>query len=101
MNESDLLKKRRKQLGYSQQYMANQLGVTQQAYSKIEASPTNCSLSKIKQIANILELNVQDLISRYPESVEVFPLVQINRLENKVNEVSNKLDELLAFFNRA
>ncbi|KUJ63536.1 XRE family transcriptional regulator [Flavobacteriaceae bacterium CRH] len=48
---------------YTQEYMADQLGVTQAGYSKIEKGKTILSYVKLVEIAKILEVSVEDIIS--------------------------------------
>ncbi|WP_343694528.1 helix-turn-helix transcriptional regulator [Flavobacterium sp.] len=48
---------------YTQEYMADQLGVTQAGYSKIEKGRTILSYVKLVEIAKILEVSVEDIIS--------------------------------------
>ncbi|MCD9576927.1 helix-turn-helix transcriptional regulator [Flavobacterium soyae] len=48
---------------YTQEYMADQLGVTQAGYSKIEKGRTILSYAKLVEIARILEVSVEDIIS--------------------------------------
>lgn len=48
---------------YTQEYMADQLGVTQAGYSKIEKGKTILSYVKLVEIAKILEVSVEDVIS--------------------------------------
>lgn len=48
---------------YTQEYMADQLGVTQAGYSKIEKGKTTLSYVKLVEIARILEVSVEDVIS--------------------------------------
>lgn len=48
---------------YTQEYMADQLGVTQAGYSKIEKGKTILSYAKLVEISKILEVSVEDVIS--------------------------------------
>ncbi len=48
----------------SQTAIADQLGISQPAYSKIEAGETDIRLSHIEDIANALEIPVDQLIVR-------------------------------------
>ncbi|TPG40901.1 helix-turn-helix transcriptional regulator [Flavobacterium pectinovorum] len=48
---------------YTQEYMAEQLGVTQAGYSKIEKGKTILSYIKLVEIARILEVSVEDILS--------------------------------------
>jgi transcriptional regulator with XRE-family HTH domain len=48
---------------YTQEYMAEQLGLTQAGYSKIEKGKTILSYVKLVEIARILEVSVEDILS--------------------------------------
>jgi transcriptional regulator with XRE-family HTH domain len=50
-------------LGYSQEYVALQLGISQRAYSKIETGKTKLTVVRLEQISRILECKIEDLIS--------------------------------------
>ena len=49
--------------GYSQEYMAISLGITQNSYSKLENQKTKMSLERIHTIAKILEIDPLELIT--------------------------------------
>jgi len=53
----------RHQRGWSQEDVANRLGISIPAFSKIETGVTDINLSRLEQIANIYEVNVVNLIS--------------------------------------
>jgi len=48
---------------YTQEYMAERLGVTQAGYSKIEKGKTSLSYEKLVDIGRILDVSVEDIIS--------------------------------------
>lgn len=48
---------------YTQQYMADQLGITQAGYSKIEIGTTSISYSKLMEISTVLKVSVEDIIN--------------------------------------
>jgi transcriptional regulator with XRE-family HTH domain len=48
--------------GYSQEYVASKLEITQQAYSNIEKNPENASIKRLKQISDVLSVPVTTLI---------------------------------------
>ncbi len=48
---------------YTQEYMAERLGVTQAGYSKIEKGKTSLSYEKLVDIGKILDVTVEDIIS--------------------------------------
>jgi len=48
--------------GFSQEYVAAKLEITQQAYSNIEKNPENSSIKRLKQISEVLSVPVTSLI---------------------------------------
>ncbi len=63
MQVATKIRKVRELKGFSQQYMAEQLGITQAAYSKIESNENNINFEKLKTIADILEINPLELLN--------------------------------------
>jgi transcriptional regulator with XRE-family HTH domain len=60
----------RHQRGWSQEDVANRLGISIPAFSKIETGVTDINLSRLEQIANIYEVNVVNLLSTEIEEGE-------------------------------
>lgn len=48
--------------GFSQEYMANQLGISQRQFSRIENNETDINLSKLEKISDILEVSLNQLL---------------------------------------
>jgi transcriptional regulator with XRE-family HTH domain len=59
---TDILKQTRVARGLSQDQVAQKLGLTQQAYSVMENNPENVTLSRLREIAGILGVDVVTLI---------------------------------------
>lgn len=59
----DTLRKVRREKNFSQEYMAEKLDITQKAYSDIENGKTVLKNDIILKLANILDLNPDDLCS--------------------------------------
>jgi transcriptional regulator with XRE-family HTH domain len=60
----------RHQRGWSQEDVANRLGISIPAFSKIETGVTDINLSRLEQIANIYEVNIVNLLSLEAEDPE-------------------------------
>lgn len=52
----------REGIGYSQDYVAKKLNITQQAYSKIEKNPDNATLERLKQLSEVLGVKVNSIV---------------------------------------
>jgi len=60
---SDNIRTLREELGYTQEYMAIELNISQQAYSRIEKNPENTALSRLLEIAAVLKVSLNSLIN--------------------------------------
>lgn len=63
------IRKIREYRNYTQEYLALKLGITQNAYSKIELSYTKITLDRLFQIAHILEVDVEVILSKNPDDI--------------------------------
>lgn len=57
------IKTRREQLNYSQEYVADRIGISQPAYVKIEKGNTKLDFERLLKIAAILELDINELLN--------------------------------------
>lgn len=55
-NMSETIRLIRESKGYSQEYLASRLRITQQAYSKMEKHPESMTLNRLKDLAHILNV---------------------------------------------
>lgn len=61
---STKIRRFRENKDYTQEYMAYQLNISQNNYSRLEKEPENMSLKRLEEICKILEINLKDLIDR-------------------------------------
>jgi len=80
----------RHQRGWSQEDIANRLGISIPAFSKIETGVTDINLSRLEQIANIYEINVINLLSLDIEEVEP----QISNLSIAQKKILDRENEI-------
>lgn len=57
-----IIKKYREMRNYSQKYVSAKMGISQNAYSKIENNLTQLTVHHIKELSKILEVPVTDLL---------------------------------------
>jgi transcriptional regulator with XRE-family HTH domain len=57
-----IIRKRREQLGFSQQEMAEKLNMSQSTYSRIEAKDEDLTIRQLKLIADVLNVTLADLL---------------------------------------
>jgi transcriptional regulator with XRE-family HTH domain len=82
----------RHQHGWSQEDVANRLGISIPAFSKIETGVTDINLSRLEQIADIYEIDVVNLLSADMEEIEVEPSslsILQKKLLDRENEIAN------------
>ncbi|WPU92335.1 helix-turn-helix transcriptional regulator [Mucilaginibacter sabulilitoris] len=82
----------RHQRGWSQEDVANRLGISIPAFSKIETGVTDINLSRLEQIANIFEINVAQMLAIDAEEIDVTPSnlsIAQKKLIDRESEISN------------
>lgn len=57
-----LIRRKREQLGLSQQEMAERLNMSQSTYSRIEQKDEDITIRQLKTIAEVLEIQLADLL---------------------------------------
>lgn len=57
-----VIKKYREMRNYSQKYVATKMGMSQNAYSKIENNITGLTVHHVKELSKILEIPIADLL---------------------------------------
>ena len=58
------IRKLRNEKGYSQEYMAKSLGMSQNNYSQIELGKINLTIERLDKIAELLETDVFNLLKK-------------------------------------
>jgi transcriptional regulator with XRE-family HTH domain len=62
------IKKLRELKNLTQEFMANELGLNQSAYSKLESGSTEISYSKLEKVASVLGISIED-ITKFDEQM--------------------------------
>jgi transcriptional regulator with XRE-family HTH domain len=98
-----VIRKYREMRNYSQTYVASQLGISQNAYSKIENNITQLTVHHVKQLSQVLEIPITDLLKdefeihkpfHIPQSVNKTDLLErIHHLEKRVSSLHVKKHE--------
>lgn len=63
------IRSKREYRNYTQEYLAAKLGISQNAYSKLELGYTKITVERIFQIAEVLDFEVTDFIDIQPQEV--------------------------------
>jgi transcriptional regulator with XRE-family HTH domain len=78
----------RQQFGWSQEVIANLLGISVPAFSKIETGVTDVNLSRLEQIANAFEVNIVNLFSPDQEATPgITPMIESLKKQLAENEM--------------
>jgi len=83
----------RHRLGWSQEAVANKLGISIPAFSKIETGITDINLSRLQQIADTFELSLVQLLS-FEEIQENYQATDIEDAKKKIFECEGEIVEL-------
>ena len=82
----------RHQRGWSQEDVANRLGISIPAFSKIETGVTDINLSRLEQIANIFEINVAQILAADNTDADFTPSnlsIAQKKLVDRESEIAN------------
>jgi transcriptional regulator with XRE-family HTH domain len=74
----------------SQQNIADELGITVSAYSNMERGVTEITIQRLKKIAQILQVNINDLIT--DNILNDQPEIPYNNIPQKINFILNELN---------
>ena len=88
----------RTQRGLNQYNMADELQISDVAYSKIERGLTNVSITRLSQIANCLNISLSQLVGETDKEIitgEEKGKNQTDGLENRIRDLEIKVEYLL------
>jgi len=78
--------------GFSQEYIADQLGISQRAYSKMERDETRLDWDKITRIAKVFGIDPLDMVS-FDDNLIFHNCNQSGKANNIYNQIPDKLIE--------
>jgi transcriptional regulator with XRE-family HTH domain len=82
MKVGQQIKKMRELRNFTQDFVAEQVGISQAAYSDIEKDKTDVSLSRLSQIAKVLDVTLADIIAF--DEKRVILNIQENKSSNNI-----------------
>jgi transcriptional regulator with XRE-family HTH domain len=83
----------RHQNGWSQEDVANKLGISIPAFSKIETGITDINLSRLQQIADIFEMSLPQLLT-FEEADENYQSMHLLEAKKKLVQCEDEIVEL-------
>jgi transcriptional regulator with XRE-family HTH domain len=92
-----IIRKVREQRNYTQDFVAKQMGISQNAYSKIENGYTQLTVKHIKELSKILEVSLMELLRddfeiHRPNHIHTESINKDNLLM-AIKQISDKLGE--------
>jgi transcriptional regulator with XRE-family HTH domain len=94
MEIGEKVKKVRELRNYTQEYVAQELGITQESYSRIEANKSTLTIQRLDKIAEVLKVNVFDLLSFDEKYIFQESFHNQQHSSNYFGNASNKKEEL-------
>ncbi|HET9056843.1 MAG TPA: helix-turn-helix transcriptional regulator [Chitinophagaceae bacterium] len=73
-----VIKKIREDRHLTQEYVAQKMGISQNAYSKIENNITQLTINHLKKISEILDVSVNDLLK---DDFEIYKPIDVSKDE--------------------
>ena len=106
MTISSKIKKTREKKGFSQEYMAENLNISQSAYSKLERRDKAINIEKLIEISRLLEVDPMDFFTKSDDVTfnncnqsgynnhNYLPEKLISLFENQIKEQQKEIDYL-------
>ncbi|MCS6824926.1 MAG: helix-turn-helix domain-containing protein [Cytophagaceae bacterium] len=91
MNIGEKIKRIRELKNYTQEYMAEQLQISQSQYSRLESGESDLLYSRLEQIAKVLEMTISD-IDNFDENISFISKNKIKRREVNHFQAKNNLN---------
>jgi transcriptional regulator with XRE-family HTH domain len=93
MQIGNKIKKIRELRNFTQKYLADELSLSQSAYSKIEMGETEITYARLEKIAAVFEMKLEDIITFSDNAL--FNISNNTGNENLIASVSYSLTEVL------
>lgn len=84
---------------YSQEYVADRVGIKQNSYSKIELNQTKLTAEMLQKIADVLQVSPMDIMNQQPAIINLQPnqgtQQAIGNIETFVSSQKELVDKLI------
>lgn len=89
------IKRYREARNFTQSYMAEQLDISQNTYSKLESGTIKLTVDRLTQISNILNVQVEDILSSSDDQHFNFLNSNIDKFYGYIENIQEDNKELL------
>lgn len=89
------IRKIRGQKGFSQEYMASQLGVSQRTYGRLEAGKSKISIENLRKISEVLDVDPYKLIGFEYQETFINHENEVGKIQNINHAINTNLHTLL------
>jgi transcriptional regulator with XRE-family HTH domain len=100
LNAATKIRRIRELRGYSQEYLASKLHITQNTYSKIERGETALSIEKLTDICNALEIDITTLFNFDDKQIFNYCTQTGNFGEQSIFHYNNTLETVQKLYER-
>lgn len=88
------IRRLRQKKGWTLVQIAEKVQVSVPAFSKIETGPTDINMSRLKQLADIFEVSILDILYEEGENPQEELIEAANLLKEKIQEKEETVNEL-------
>lgn len=89
------IKRFREARNFTQSYMAEQLDISQNTYSKIEGGAIKLTVDRLTQISNILNVQIEDILSASDDQHFTFNNSNVDKFYGYIENIQEDNKELL------
>ncbi|WKV13451.1 helix-turn-helix domain-containing protein [Marivirga harenae] len=94
MSIGDYIRNIRLKKGYSQQFIADRIGISQSKFNRIENGKSDILLNDLFQICQILRLNYIDLLQSIQSEEAKTDEIEIADLHKEIKSLKSELQEI-------
>ena len=91
------IEKIRKLKGFSQEYIANKLRISQNSFSKIERGETKITLKKLNEICKVLEIDIE-ILKRFDPFQELKQLAEVESASDLIAIILSSFDRVVKLY---
>lgn len=95
MSVVNKIKRYREAKNFTQSYMAEQLDISQNTYSKIESGTIKLTVDRLEQISNVLNVQIEDILSSSDDQHFNFHNSNIDKFYGYIENIQEDNKELL------